>query len=240
MRLFPAPRSKSISRSQVHLTPGWYIAWGNSPQLDDKDPPQPPLKKGGFYAPPLLRGAGGDRPFDGGRETGADISWRDAQLTIFHEQPVFSLSQRFAVLGDLWLSNCDPLRDRLGVAPIPDAQLVAHLWERWGVDALGLLEGIFALVVWGREYLKAVPGSRSCWRTTEGSLRWIAPRLRLLSSYHSHELDLVALRDYLCCAFVPGDRTLWRYVRELRPGTFLTLPDNSERLTLAGVASYRA
>lgn len=102
----------------------------------------------------MLRGAGGDRPFDGGRETGADISWCDAQLTIFHEQPVFSPSQRFAVLGDLWLSNCDPLRDRLGVAPIPDAQLVAHLWERWGVDALGLLEGIFALVVWGREYLR--------------------------------------------------------------------------------------
>jgi len=195
VRLFPAPRPKSLSKSPVHLTPAWSIAWGNSPQLDD-----------------------------GG-------TWRDAQLTIFHEQPVFSPSQRFAVLGDLWLSNRGPLRDRLGVASVPDAQLVAHLWERWGVDALGLLEGIFALAVWDRErqelYLaRDRAGGRTLYYTTGGSLRWIAPRLPLLSSYHSHELDLVALRDYLCCAFVLGDRTLWRHVRELRPGTLLTLPDD--------------
>jgi len=49
--------------------------------------------------------------------------------------------------------------------------------------------------------------------------------LRTLRPHHSADLDLVALRDYLCCAFVPGERTLWQQVRELRPGTVLQLPD---------------
>ena len=37
-------------------------------------------------------------------------------------------------------------------------------------------------------------------------------------------LDLEALRDYLSCAFVPGARTLYGGVRELRPGETLDLP----------------
>ena len=41
----------------------------------------------------------------------------------------------------------------------------------------------------------------------------------------SGEVDLVALRDYLTAAFVPGERTMWRGVAELRPGTALSLPD---------------
>ncbi|HLV80807.1 MAG TPA: asparagine synthase C-terminal domain-containing protein, partial [Chthonomonadaceae bacterium] len=35
---------------------------------------------------------------------------------------------------------------------------------------------------------------------------------------------LTALRNYLACAFVPGAETLWQDVRELRPGTTLTVP----------------
>ena len=37
-------------------------------------------------------------------------------------------------------------------------------------------------------------------------------------------LDVIALRDYLCCAFVPGERTLWQDIREIRPGTFIKMP----------------
>jgi asparagine synthase (glutamine-hydrolysing) len=34
-------------------------------------------------------------------------------------------------------------------------------------------------------------------------------------------VDLEALRDYLCCAFVPGERTFYGGVKELRPGATL-------------------
>lgn len=47
-----------------------------------------------------------------------------------------------------------------------------------------------------------------------------ATRLRELRS-HATGVDVEALRDYLCCAFVPGERTLYAGVRELRPGASL-------------------
>lgn len=63
--------------------------------------------------------------------------------------------------------------------------------------------------------------------TPTGLTRSIAPQLRTLAPYRSSELDLVALRDYLCGAFVPGERTLWQQVREVRPGTCLSFPDET-------------
>lgn len=50
----------------------------------------------------------------------------------------------------------------------------------------------------------------------------MASRSCLLKPYHNCELDLIALRDYLSCSFVPGARTLWQGVKELRPGTVLS------------------
>ncbi len=85
-------------------------------------------------------------------------------------------------------------------------------------------------MVWDREkqvlqLIRDRIGSRTLYYTTTGAVRWIAPQLRTLSPHRSSDLDLVALRDYLCCAFVPGERTLWEQVRELRPGSVLQFPD---------------
>ena len=54
--------------------------------------------------------------------------------------------------------------------------------------------------------------------TSEGAK--ISPRLRELRPY-AEGLNLEALRDYLACAFVPGARTLYGNVFELRPGESL-------------------
>lgn len=105
---------------------------------------------------------------------------------------------------------------------------------------------MFGLAVWDRNRQELWLGrdrcgARTLYYTTEGSTRWIAPQLRTLNSHRSGDLDLIALRDYLCCAFVPGERTIWQQVRELRPGTILRLPDETvqvywqlqERITAA-------
>ncbi len=91
------------------------------------------------------------------------------------------------------------------------------------------LEGMFAFCVWDREHrllwlVRDRIGFRTLYYTTSGETRWIAPRLINLRNSHSTDLDLVALRDYLCSAFVPGEQTLWQQVRELTPGIFLHFP----------------
>ena len=171
-----------------------------------------------------------------------DIAWRDEKFVVIlprtssgflTEKLAISPGKQFIIVGDIWLTNQVQLLEMLGIEPDSFRgnylELVANLWERWGFECLKQLVGMFAFVVWDREkqvlqLIRDRIGSRTLYYTTTGGVRWIAPQLRTLSPYRSSDLDLVALRDYLCCAFVPGERTLWQDVRELRPGTVLQFP----------------
>jgi asparagine synthase (glutamine-hydrolysing) len=71
-------------------------------------------------------------------------------------------------------------------------------------------------------------GARTLYCAGDAARGWSfasSPRALRRAAGVSGEIDLVALRDYLTCAFVPGERTMWRGVGELRPGTALSLPD---------------
>ncbi|MBW4598336.1 MAG: asparagine synthase [Calothrix sp. FI2-JRJ7] len=161
-----------------------------------------------------------------------NIFWRDNKVIIIapdSKAVALSNNQRFVVVGDVWLSNRRELSVAYNILINNDIQLVAQLWEKFGIESLKLLVGIFGLVIWDKDEqilysARDCTGSRTIYYTTNGSARWLAPLLRTLAPYRSKDLDVVALRDYLCCAFVPGDRTLWNDVKELRPGTILKLP----------------
>lgn len=174
-----------------------------------------------------------------------NIAWRDNQIAIAlpptqSQSPlVLSPTEQFVVVGDVWLSNREELLRRFGVEPKAsldsDSQIVAQLWERWGVDSLEVLVGMYGLAAWDRERQilwlgRDRVGARILYYTTEGATRWIAPQLRTLAPYRSKDLDLVALRDYLCYAFVPSGQTLWQQVREVRPGTSLRLPEETTQV----------
>jgi asparagine synthase (glutamine-hydrolysing) len=178
-----------------------------------------------------------------------DPTWRDRHLAVYLTQPeqmAISPSGQFVLIGDVWLSDRAELLALITSTPRSeprsDLELVAIAWETWGVATLSKLVGSFGLVVWDHEREELClgrdrSGAKTLYYTINDSgnnpenssghrtTRWIAPNLRSLQPYHSRELDLVALRDYLCCAFVPGAQTLWRQVRELRQGTVLHLPD---------------
>jgi len=161
------------------------------------------------------------------------VKWQDEKVAILtipanlrSTEIAFSPSERFVVTGEVWLrEKLSPFNHSAS-----DLQIIAHAWEQWGVETLTKLVGMFTLMVWDRQkqvlYLARDPvGSRTIYYTRQGNIYYLASDMRSLSPYHSRYLDLVALRDYLCCAFVPGSRTMWQDVSELRPGTVLTLPD---------------
>ncbi len=159
--------------------------------------------------------------------------WCDEQLEIVNTGNGYtrSPSGRFLVLGDLWLSNRQQLATKLDLtltAEINDLDLVARLWERWEIATPKLLEGMFGLAICDLELgelllVRDPVGARTIYYTT-GETCWIASQLSSLNPYRSNQLDPIALRDYLTCAFVPGDRTMWQDVREIRPGTIFKLP----------------
>ncbi|HEY9692253.1 MAG TPA: asparagine synthase-related protein [Oculatellaceae cyanobacterium] len=207
----------------------WCISWGETPYLYEREGKKSSLRLPNLFSRPNLT----TKCENVLKES---LIWRDEKICIFTPNPslqlAFSSTKRFVVVGDIWLTNRQELLQQLGTVSNQntDCQIVAELWERWGVESLTKLVGMFALAVCDRELqvlynVRDRVGSYTLYYTNQGSTRWIAPQLRTLAPYHSQDLDLVALRDYLCCAFVPGEQTLWQQVRELRPGTYLTLPD---------------
>ncbi|MFN3360183.1 MAG: asparagine synthetase B family protein, partial [Pseudanabaenaceae cyanobacterium] len=109
---------------------------------------------------------------------------------------------------------------------------IAKQWEEGGIDSLIAIRSFFALVIWDCQeellYLcRDGVGGKTLYYTISGKNVWIAPRLKTLLPYHKRRINLVALRDYLCCAFVPGTQTMWQDVQELAPGTVLCFPSQT-------------
>ena len=161
------------------------------------------------------------------------VTWSDSLFAIVYPSPTLTPNQRFVIAGDVWLNNRDELLKKLDRQEtiVTDIEIVAHLWKLYQVETLTLLQGMFAFAVWDRErqelwLVRDRVGAKTLYYTTNGATRWISLNLRSLNPYRSDELDLVALRDYLSCAFVPGSQTMWRDVRELRPGTVLRMPED--------------
>ncbi|MFM5982392.1 MAG: asparagine synthetase B family protein [Sphaerospermopsis kisseleviana] len=199
--LFQNPQSVN---SNFQVIPNWYVAYGKLDNNVDA------LK--------------------------ADVTWQDQQFAVISASENFaiSLNERFVLVGDIWLSNRLELLQRINIdstQKISNQQIIVQLWEKYNFQCLTLLLGMFNLVVWDREkqelYLvRDAIGSRTLYYTTKGSTCWIAPKLTTLAPHRNNDLDLIALRDYLYCAFVPGERTLWQNVKEMRPGTVMEMPSH--------------
>ncbi len=140
------------------------------------------------------------------------------------------------VCGDALLDNLAALRRALERPEGSHQDLLAELYvchgPRMGLHALGM----YAVAVWDirRERLTLVRdgvGARTLYHAGDERDFWFAARLRTLrrTPAVSDALSLPALRDYLCCAYVPGGETLWRDAGELRPGSSLELPDRVEQ-----------
>jgi asparagine synthase (glutamine-hydrolysing) len=164
-------------------------------------------------------------------ETIESATWRDDRIAIVTDESKIAISPsgRYVVTGDVWLSDrAKLLQLRDDGRDDTDLELIAIGWEEWGVATFDRLVGMFGLAVWDQERQELHlgrdrSGARTVYYTTTGATRWVSSNLRELAPYRSNQLDEIALRDYLCCAFVPGDRTMWQDIRELRPGSCLNL-----------------
>ncbi|MEM9220229.1 MAG: asparagine synthase-related protein [Cyanobacteria bacterium P01_F01_bin.150] len=159
-----------------------------------------------------------------------DFVWQESGIAVSHASLAVSPSQRFVVIGDAYLTVDDGShQSKQELTPADYLAVIAQAWEKQGVDCLKRLYGMFAIALWDRHQqelwlIRDPVGAYQLYYTTEGPTRWVAPRLSTLNPFRSNDLDPVVLRDYLCCAFVPGAQTFWKQVRKLRPGTCLQLP----------------
>jgi len=179
---------------------------------------------------------GGPDPAAALRRLGAEPAWRGDGVALGGAPVAADRTGELVACGDAVLDNAPELRRALGLPRADPLALLAELVRAHGPDAGVHALGMYAAAVWdARErrlwLLRDGAGARTLYLAGGREHGWsFAARLRTLRRAPGVPGDPnpVAIRDYLTCAFVPGERTMWRGVRELRPGTALSLPDGRE------------
>ena len=110
-----------------------------------------------------------------------------------------------------------------------DMEVILHLYERDGEDAVESLNGMFAFAIWDtvRRRLFAARdrlGIKPFYYAVSPARLLFAsePKALLLKGGHPRALDPEGLADYARFQFYLGDRTLFRGIQRLLPGHVLT------------------
>jgi asparagine synthase (glutamine-hydrolysing) len=113
-----------------------------------------------------------------------------------------------------------------------DAEVLIHLYEELGADALKLLNGMFAFslhdtkknIVWiGRDRLGIKPVFFS---NTNKSFIW-ASDLRAVNSITKSDIKLNSVLEYMTFGYVAGNRTLWSNIEKLPPAHYIWIENNN-------------
>jgi asparagine synthase (glutamine-hydrolysing) len=175
---------------------------------------------------------GGSEPADALRRLGADPAW-SGEGAAFAGAIERAADGGWIACGDVVLDNAGELRRMLDLPGAAPLALLAALVRVHGGHAGRHALGMYAAAVWLPAerrlwLLRDGAGARTLYWTGDAARGWSfasSPRPLRRAAGVSGDVDLVALRDYLTAAFVPGERTMWRGVAELRPGTAMSLPD---------------
>jgi len=111
-----------------------------------------------------------------------------------------------------------------------DTEVLLRAWQQWGEACLSRLVGMFAFAVWdmraGRIYLaRDQVGIKPLYYGFTGSGDLVfASELKGLLAHPGVErrLDPQALEDYLAFGYVPDPKSIYRGIRKLPPGHWLT------------------
>ena len=148
-------------------------------------------------------------------------------------QPMWDESRLHAVIFNGEIYNFQDIRNDLVAkghhfdTDHSDTEVLVHGYEQWGLDLFPMLNGMFALVIWDRPQRRLVIardiiGEKPLYVGRIKGGYAIASELKALMRHPalSHELDPVALEQFLAFDFVIGPRTMLAGVSKLAAGHY--------------------
>ncbi|MGW2054564.1 asparagine synthetase B family protein [Streptomyces sp. NPDC001840] len=170
--------------------------------------------------------------------TGASVRPEGPALALVEDEPghatgPFTAYGRTAV-GEVTLHNRPELLAALAAAGAPappgcpDGELLLRCWARLGTEGIRAAEGMFALAVHedaGLVLIRDHVGARTLFYARAADCWAASTSLRALRRWPALDtgLELAAVRSFLTFAYLPGEETLLRGVREVLPGRCLRL-----------------
>ena len=159
-------------------------------------------------------------------------------------QPLFNETQEIGVVFNGEIYNYRELRRELAAAghgfrTLSDTEVIVHGYEQWGDDFVSRLRGMFAFALWDEPRRRLLLGRDRFgvkplyYAEPDGEHLLFASEIKALFAHPQvpRALNSARLAEYLAFRSVAGEETLFAGVRELQPGTLLTLQDGrrSER-----------
>jgi asparagine synthase (glutamine-hydrolysing) len=130
----------------------------------------------------------------------------------------------FQELNRQYLSSGHGFRSRC------DTETIVHLYEELGENCFSKLRGMFAIALWDARKRKLLLardriGKKPLYYSWDGRRLLFGSEMKALwpAANFSREIDLEALSDYFSYLYIPAPKTIFRQVRKLRPGHYLTV-----------------
>jgi asparagine synthase (glutamine-hydrolysing) len=138
----------------------------------------------------------------------------EAGRWITYNGEVYNYPELMREIGGGFRTNCD-------------TEVVLRAHERWGIDSLQRLRGMFAHAIWDEPAQELVCvrdrfGIKPFYYAVVDDVFYFASEAKaLLPMLPSIETDLEGLKDYLAFQFCLAGKTLFKGIRELQPGHLL-------------------
>jgi len=126
-----------------------------------------------------------------------------------------------------------------------DTEVIVHLYEEYGEDFVGLLNGMFTFALWdsrsrtlyiGRDRLGIKP---LYYTETNGKLAFASEIKALLTlPFVKREIEINALDCYFSFLYTPGPLTMIKGIKKLLPGHMMILKENKKEIKKYWELSY--
>jgi asparagine synthase (glutamine-hydrolysing) len=154
------------------------------------------------------------------------------------DQPMWNAEKTIAIVYNGEIYNYRELRDeeRLQCQTTTDTEVILHLYEKYGMDFVHRLRGMFAFGIYDtrddswhlardskgiKPLFIAYPHGRLAFASEMRSLMRALPQ--------KPALNMTALSQYLRLQYVPGPHTLCEGIEQLPPGTILSWKNTEEK-----------
>jgi asparagine synthase (glutamine-hydrolysing) len=126
-----------------------------------------------------------------------------------------------------------------------DTEVIINSYKQWGIDCVKKFNGMFAFALWDNEKNKLLLvrdryGIKPLYYYFKNGILIFASEIKsiLQSSQVKVEVDLEALNEYFTFQNIFTDRTLFKNIKLLLPGSFIEIDLSSEQKTALQINKY--
>lgn len=120
-----------------------------------------------------------------------------------------------------------------------DTETLVHLYEEYGERMLDKINGMFAFCIWdrkGQEMFLARDriGEKPLFYSFSKDAFIFASELKAILKYPSTSrvIDMLSLSKYLTYEYVPAPNSIFKYIKKLKPGHFMTYKVSSKEVII--------